>query len=128
MSQSSPIKAGPFIMAEAFQGHTVYDQLEGNARAYINASKTITVSKKRGVTLPAPFEWHRDLFGGSDSQVMQNVKMYADEKLLKKLSKVSTTAVSYDFDWNINNLPSYLTRRAGDMFFVYLIPKIRLNH
>lgn len=103
-------KGGPFIMNQAFTGANVYGLLEANAREYLNASKTIKVSRKRGLEVPLVFYWHAALFGEDSGALYRHLEQYAGDKLLKKLSKAPRDKISYAFDWEINDIPS----RIGD--------------
>ena len=98
-------KGGPFIMNQAFTGAKVFAQLEENARAYLNATKTIKVSKKTGLEVPLVFQWHSELFNNDPGVILGHLKLYANKKLSKKLEKAPAGKITYAFDWALNDIP-----------------------
>ena len=102
-------KGGPFLMNQAFTGEAVYTLLEENARAYLNASNTINVSRKKGAQIPVVFDWYSGLFGDSPAAILTHLKTYAEPKLSNKLAGAALDKISYSFDWELNDLP----RRIG---------------
>lgn len=99
-------KGGPFLMNEAFEGSTVYAQLDRNGRDYLNSTFAVKATSK-GIAVPEPLKWYPVLFA-NEAAAMAHIRQYANGGLLKKLDQAGAAPVTYSFDWALNDLPSKL--------------------
>ncbi len=92
----------PNLMAGAFTGAALEQQLEAGERGYVNHPRGIRVEKGR-VHASSIFDWFRADFGGNAAGVLQHVRKYAEPTLLKSLEGM-TAIHSYDYDWSLNDV------------------------
>lgn len=91
----------PNLMREAFTGASLERQLDAGARAYVNHSRGIDVTRGK-VKASSIYDWFAKDFGGDAKGVLEHVRRYAGPELKRKLEGVSEIA-EYGYDWSLND-------------------------
>ncbi len=91
----------PNLGVVAFTGENLEEELNKNAKAYINQTRGINVDKGK-VTASSIYKWFVDDFGGDEQGVLKHVRKFASSDLKSKLENV-TEIDSYDYDWSLND-------------------------
>lgn len=95
------VKGSPQLPGTAFYGNAVHAQLADSARSFIGRTTNVRV-RKTTAELSSLYEWHRSLLGESDSNIINHIKFFADEKLTAQLD--GATTISTDkFNWRVNS-------------------------
>jgi hypothetical protein len=92
----------PNLLARAFTGATLENQLEAAAKAFINHPRGFAVDGGK-VKASSIYTWFEADFGGSAAKVLEHARQYADPPLKQKLEGISTIA-SYDYNWSLNDV------------------------
>ncbi|WP_348672465.1 DUF547 domain-containing protein [uncultured Abyssibacter sp.] len=92
----------PDLLATAYTGDSVDEQLAGNARAYVNDARGAQVTDD-GLMVSSIYIWFQADFGGSDAGVIEHLRRYADPALRKRLDGVRD--IDDDrYDWSLNDV------------------------
>ena len=91
----------PNLLHEAFTGVKLNEQLDNNAKAYINHPRGIDVQGS-SVKASTIYQWFQADFGGTEAGVLDHVRKYASNDLKAKLKDKDSIA-SYDYDWSLNS-------------------------
>ena len=91
----------PNLLREAFTGVKLNEQLDNNAKAYINHPRGIDVQGS-SVKASSIYQWFQADFGGTEAGVLDHVRKYASNDLKAKL-KGKDSIASYDYDWSLNS-------------------------
>ena len=89
------------LSKQAFQGTTINEQLNKAAFEYINSARGVQIIEKK-LIVSKIYDWFRDDFGGSDSDVILHLSQFAKEPLRKQLQQMSTID-SYSYNWHLNS-------------------------
>lgn len=92
----------PNLGTSAFTGKTLDQQLDANAKAFINNPRGIQV-KDDGIWASSIFQWFQEDFGGSQAGVLDHVRKYAAPDLQRKLAGKSSID-SFGYDWSLNDI------------------------
>jgi len=91
----------PNLLREAFTGVKLNEQLDNNAKAYINHPRGIDVQGS-SVKASSIYQWFQADFGGTEAGVLDHVRKYASNDLKAKL-KGKDSIASYNYDWSLNS-------------------------
>ena len=91
----------PNLMREAFTGASLERQLDAGARAYVNHSRGIDITRGK-VKASSIYDWFAKDFGGNAAGVLEHVRRYAGPELKRKLEGISEIA-EYGYDWSLND-------------------------
>ena len=91
----------PNLQTSAFTGKTASAQLDAGARAYINSTRGIDISKRGNVSVSSIYSWFAHDFGNSEDGVMQHLVKFANPDLAEKLTKAGRLSDTH-YDWSLN--------------------------
>lgn len=97
----------PEILNEAFEADKINNQLENQARRFLNdKSRNHFDLKNRKAYLSKIFDWFDEDFGTSDENVLRFVSNYLPENLSEEIKhNLSRWEISFnDYNWNLNEL------------------------
>jgi len=92
---------------EAFEAEKINDQLENQARRFLNdKSRNHFDLKNRKAYLSKIFDWFDKDFGDSEKEVLKYVSQFIPENISKDIkNNLSNWEISYrDYDWNLNKI------------------------
>ena len=92
----------PNLANEAFTGDKLQNQLDTNARAFVNHPRGIAFEGD-AVTASSIYQWFKVDFGGTDEGVLDHVRKYANEDLKAKLEG-KTSIAGFGYDWALNDI------------------------
>lgn len=93
----------PNLLAEAYDGHRLDQQLDGQARRFINDPSKNQLTPGQ-VALSNVFDWYAADFGGTEAAVLAYVNRYASTPL-----PVGTKIGHLPYNWNLNEQGSFET-------------------
>lgn len=88
----------PELRAEAYTGEKLYQQLDEQARIFINDTRKNRITTEKA-ELSKIFSWYSGDFS-DDMSVEEYINQYATTKITK-----STKVTHMDYDWKLNDLP-----------------------
>ncbi len=92
------VKGSHLIEGGALDGPTVHTQLEMAANEFINKTRNVKIRKSK-LDVSSLYGWNYNrLFGGNDANLIEHLKLYADDKLITKLEGVSQIDTD-NFNW-----------------------------
>jgi len=97
----------PELLNEAFEAEKINDQLENQARRFLNdKSRNHFDLKNRKAYLSKIFDWFDKDFGDSEKEVLKYVSQFIPENISKDIkNNLSNWEISYrDYDWNLNKI------------------------
>jgi hypothetical protein len=90
----------PNLMRKAYTPARMEKLMEKAARRYVNNARGVRVDRD-GLVVSSIYVWFQDDFGGSDAAVIEHLRKYAAEPLLKLLE--GRKAIDGHFyDWSLN--------------------------
>lgn len=92
----------PDIPHKALSAENLDQVLNKAAKIYINHPRGVLVEGSE-VTLSSIYNWFSEDFGTNDTEILNHIRLYADENLLKNL-KNATSIENYRYDWDLNHL------------------------
>ncbi|MEO1311052.1 MAG: DUF547 domain-containing protein, partial [Pseudomonadota bacterium] len=92
----------PNLMAKPWTGASLDNDLNAAARAFVNHPRGVSVENGR-VSASTIYKWFRKDFGGSEAEVLDHIRQYADDDLKAALDGL-TSIRSYDYDWSLNEV------------------------
>lgn len=92
---------GPALQDRAFQGATVWTQLDQNAREFVNALRGVDRSRRTTLVSPVYFD-HRDLFETWPQDLTAHLRRYASADTAGDIRTGSVQPLRYD--WNIADM------------------------
>lgn len=90
----------PNLAAQPFEGEALDRMLDDAARAYVNSPRGARLENGR-LVVSSIFKWYRKDFGGTEDDVMAELRKYAGPGLAGALEEASGGA-AYDYDWQLN--------------------------
>lgn len=90
----------PNLARKPFTGAELDAQLDAAAKAYVNHTRGVSVTKGK-VRLSKIYGWYRDDFGKDDAALFDHIRQYAEPALAASLKGVNKAA-GYDYDWALN--------------------------
>lgn len=93
----------PNLGRDAFTGAALDAQLDQAARAYVNHSRGVAVTKGK-IRISKIYGWYRGDFGKDEAAVFDHIRQFADPALADAL-KGANKASGYDYDWALNLAP-----------------------
>ncbi|MGF1463569.1 MAG: DUF547 domain-containing protein [Maricaulaceae bacterium] len=92
----------PNLGGEAFEGDQVFEQLNANAKAYVNSARGATVDDRGRVTASKIYQWFISDFGGDEAGVLTELRQWAEPELKAQLDAVDDIK-DFDYDWTLND-------------------------
>ncbi len=90
----------PNLFHYAFDGTKVYQQLNLAAKDYVNCQRGVKVMGHH-LAVSKIYDWYEQDFGGSKQNVIEHIKVFAEPKLKKQLTKIKTIH-AYVYNWHLN--------------------------
>jgi hypothetical protein len=90
----------PNIRARAWRAHTLDEDLDAAARAYVNHPRGVTVTD-RGLVISRIYKWYQEDFGGDDAGVIAHLLAYAEPELAQPI-RANPRIVRHAYDWALN--------------------------
>jgi hypothetical protein len=104
-------ESGPAFPAAAFEGDTVYAQLDAAAQQFTNSDAGVRVSWSKARLSPV-YDWYkREFFGDDDARLRAHLAAYLEEGLAKKFGKAKKLTMQ-DF---ASKIESFQPRRIGSV-------------
>ena len=96
----------PALRSEAYDTSRLEQQLEDQARAFINDPSRNHFDREQKIAhLSKIFQWYADDFGGTDA-VLDFISGYvADPGLARELAEGEYQIHHLDYDWSLNGKP-----------------------
>jgi hypothetical protein len=91
----------PNLQTTAFTGKTASAQLDAGAKAYINSTRGIVISKRGNASVSSIYSWFAHDIGNSEGGVMQHLLKFANPDLAEKLTKAGRLSDTH-YDWSLN--------------------------
>ncbi|MEM9234037.1 MAG: DUF547 domain-containing protein [Pseudomonadota bacterium] len=91
----------PNLMARAWEGATLDEDLDAGGRAYISHPRGIRVEGNR-VIASSIYKWFSEDFGDNDAEVLDHIRQYATGDKLAALEG-KTRINKYEYDWSLND-------------------------
>ena len=92
----------PNLRKDAFTGDTLDMALDEAARDYINSSRGAHVTPKGKLITSSIYDWFQVDFGGSEQDVIDHLKRYAEPELAERLSTLADID-RFEYDWSLND-------------------------
>jgi len=92
----------PDIPQKALSATNLDQVLNKAAKIYINHPRGVLVEGSE-VTLSSIYNWFSEDFGTNDTEILDHIRTFADEPLVKKLQAVREID-GYRYDWTLNRL------------------------
>ena len=90
----------PNLAGEAFTPANLERLLDHGARAYVNHPRGVRV-QDGSLIVSSIYKWFIEDFGGSDREVIEHLKMYANEPLRSDLEGIDSIE-SHRYNWSLN--------------------------
>ena len=90
----------PDLARTAYRGSKLDEQLTASAQAFINHPRGVDVEDGEAF-LSSIFSWYADDFGDSEEELLDHIRLYANDQLKAQLANVTEIA-DYDYDWQLN--------------------------
>ena len=91
----------PNLVATAFTRANTDSLLDAAAREYVNHPRGVDVVDEDFMVISSIYDWFVVDFGDSEETVIEHLKLYADDELLKQLDGF-VGAIDYEYDWDLN--------------------------
>ncbi|RTE67444.1 DUF547 domain-containing protein [Amphritea opalescens] len=92
----------PNLSTQAYTAENMEQQLEQAASAFINHPRGANVSNGK-LIVSSIYNWFKEDFGDSDTQIIQHLKQYANAPLKQQLATIQQ--ISDDqYDWQLNEI------------------------
>ncbi|MFZ5863924.1 MAG: DUF547 domain-containing protein [Nitrospirota bacterium] len=91
----------PNLQPKAFTAENTELMLDQAAQEYTNHPRGVTVKNGR-IVVSSIYVWFQDDFGGTDAGVLAHIRRYADDRLRRKLERI-TRISDHAYDWRINS-------------------------
>lgn len=92
----------PDIPEKALSAENLDQKLDKAAKTYINHPRGVAIEGSE-VTASSIFNWFSEDFGANDAEILDHIRLYADDNLLKNM-KNATSIENYRYDWDLNYL------------------------
>jgi Protein of unknown function, DUF547 len=83
-----------------FAGNVIDEQLNQVAKNYVNSLRGVQVIDKK-LIVSKIYSWYEEDFGGNKQDIINHIKLFADDHLKKKLEQVKTID-GYMYNWHLN--------------------------
>ena len=93
----------PNLSSSAFHADTLDAMLDQGATAYVNDPRGVMVNNGK-LYVSSIYSWFRGDFGGSDTAVIDHLKLYAAPDLQNTLYAIEHIAGD-DYNWSLNDAP-----------------------
>jgi len=90
----------PDLQSDAFTAENREKLLDRGARAFVNHPRGVRVTGTR-LVVSSLYVWFMQDFGGSEEEVIDHLRRYADPRLRKRLEPVTEIA-DHVYDWSLN--------------------------
>jgi hypothetical protein len=90
----------PDIRTRAWRAHTLAEDLDAAARAYVNHPRGVTITD-RGLVISRIYKWYQEDFGGDDAGVIAHLLAYAEPELAQAI-RSNPRIVRHAYDWALN--------------------------
>lgn len=90
----------PSLAPQAYTADELDAMLDASAKRFVNAPRGVRFEDGE-LFVSTIYKWFRDDFGGSEAQVIEHLRQYAEPPLEQSLSKVEDID-DYGYDWSIN--------------------------
>lgn len=90
----------PNIRTRAWRAHTLDEDLDAAARAYVNHLRGVTVTD-RGLVISRIYKWYQEDFGGDDAGVIAHLLAYAEPELAQAI-RANPRILRHAYDWALN--------------------------
>jgi Fe-S cluster biosynthesis and repair protein YggX len=91
----------PNLSKKVFQGKIIEQQLNDNAKIYINSLRGVQVIEGKLITSKI-FDWYEEDYGGAKKYVIKHLVQFANAPLARQLKHINTID-SYMYNWHINS-------------------------
>lgn len=91
----------PNLRLSAYEGATLDDALDEQARAYINHPRGVAVDDSGRVTASKIYAWYREDFGETDADILEHIRQFAESALADALGD-ATRIDRHEYDWSLN--------------------------
>lgn len=91
----------PNLSEYAFTADNVNELMFQYAADYVNDPRGVEVQPDNGLVLSKIYSWYQGDFGGSESTIIEHLKIYAEPKL-KAILEDSPDVEGYGYDWALN--------------------------
>jgi hypothetical protein len=89
----------PYLAREAYAGDRLDQQLDREARKYLNQERNVAVDVgKREIRVSKIFDWFKEDFGSTPEQIVRFIARYRDQPLPGRWS-----LRYFDYDWSLND-------------------------
>lgn len=105
----------PNIREEAFDGETIYDQLQANARNFVNSVRGTQIWNGSKLHVASYYQRMAVKFPNFEDDVLRHIKQYARPDFATRLVAVNTIDPRID-DWNIADLYNGRLHAAGGTY------------
>jgi hypothetical protein len=92
----------PNLAKKPYTGAQLQDQLEAAAYNYVNTPRGVQFRDDGKLILSSIYKWYRGDFGKTDTQVIAQIRRYADDELRVKLTETGKIS-GYYYDWALND-------------------------
>lgn len=93
----------PNLLSVALRADNVEKIMQQGAYEYVNSQRGVVVFSDGSIALSKIYSWYIDDFGGSEVEILNHLKKYADEKLKVQLSERPIIR-QYFYDWSLNDV------------------------
>jgi len=91
----------PNLLDQAYEGKTLDQVLDQQARAFINNPRGVTLSDG-SLTVSRIFLWYKEDYGTEDENILSHIRKFADPGLKNDLMS-QTKIDAYAYDWDLND-------------------------
>lgn len=91
----------PNLMAEPYRAECLEEQLDRQARAYVNHPRGARFEDD-DLVVSTIFDWYQEDFGGTGKGVISHLMEYADPPLAERLGEADRID-GYEYDWVLND-------------------------
>lgn len=91
----------PNLMAEPYRAECLEEQLDRQARAYVNHPRGARFEDD-DLVVSTIFDWYQEDFGGTGKGVISHLMEYADSPLAERLGEADRID-GYEYDWVLND-------------------------
>ena len=92
----------PNLAKKPYTSDQLEDQLEAAAYNYVNTARGVRFKENGNLVLSSIYKWYRQDFGKTDTQVIAQIRRYADDDLRVKLTETGKIS-GYYYDWALND-------------------------
>ena len=91
----------PNLQAQAFTAANTGQMLDQAAKDYINHARGVNI-KNNQLILSSIYDWYRQDFGVTDSELIDHLQKYTNAVLRQQLVQYRGD-IAYDYDWRLND-------------------------